>query len=211
MTSKTQLGERGGAGSTVAPPRPPPRSGPRGSRCWRALVPYLFVLPAVLFLSALLAYPLVLNLVMSFQDRTASNLLEGSAPWVGWDNYRTAFDDPQFAAAARHSVVFAVSSVALQLCVGLALALFYFRRFPGAATMRALYLIGYAVPVVITAQVYRWLLDGRTGFVNWLLSLFGLQHEPVYWLTDVDLALPALIVVQVWLGVPYTMVNLLAG
>lgn len=172
-------------------------------------MPYLFVLPAVVFLAALLAYPLALNLVMSFQDRTASNLLRGPAPWVGLDNYRAAFNDPMFASAARHSVVFAVSSVVLQLCIGLGLAMFYSRRFPGAATMRALYLIGYAVPVVITAQVYRWLLDGRTGFVNWLLGAF--QSEPVYWLTDIDLALPALILVQVWLGVPYTMVNMLAG
>ena len=184
----------------------PPRRVARRTR--RDLLPYLFVLPAVLFLSALLAYPLLLNVIMSVQDRTAANLLDGSAPWVGLDNYRAAFADPQFAAAARHSVVFAVTSVAVQLCIGLGLALFYARSFPGARTMRALYLIGYAVPVVITAQVYRWLLDGHTGFVNWIL---GVQSEPIYWLTDPGLALPALIVAQVWLGVPYTMVNLLAG
>jgi multiple sugar transport system permease protein len=79
--------------------------------------------------------------------------------------------------------------------------------------MRSLYLIGYAIPVVVSAEVFRWMLDGRTGFVNWLLQSLHLQdpHRPVYWLADTSTALPALIGVQVWLGVPFTMIALTAG
>jgi multiple sugar transport system permease protein len=179
----------------------------RRSAAW----PYLFVLPAVVFLAGLLIYPLVLNIVLSFQDTTVSSLIRGNAPWVGVANYRAALTDPAFVQAAWHSVVFSIVSVAIQLGLGLGLALFYSGRFIGAVTMRSLYLIGYAIPIVVTAQVFRWLLDGQSGLVNSALSALHLQSQPVYWLSDPSLALPVLIVVQVWLGVPFTMVNLLAG
>jgi multiple sugar transport system permease protein len=174
---------------------------PAGTR--RTLTPYLFALPALIYLVGLLAYPMVLNVVTSFKDVTAGNLLSGDAEWVGWSNYRQAFSDSQFVDATVHSVVYSVASVVIQLVIGMGLALLYL---PLARGLSALYLIGYAIPVVVTAEVFRWLLDGRTGFVNWL---FGL-HD-VYWLVDRHLALPAMIGVQVWLGVPFAMVTLLAG
>ena len=175
-----------------------------------AVVPYLFVLPVVLFLGGLIVYPVVLNILMSFQDRTLDNLLSGPVKWVGTDNYRASFDDPLFRDAAWHSIVYAACSVAIQLVIALGLALYYFRRFPGARVLRSLFLVTYAVPIVISAQIFAWLLDGR-GVVNWVLRSLHLQSEPAYWLADVKLALPALIGVQVWLGIPFTMVNLLAG
>ncbi|HKN53398.1 MAG TPA: sugar ABC transporter permease [Amycolatopsis sp.] len=196
--------------------RPPvvPRRPAGASISWRlrrSATGYLFVLPAVAFLGALLAYPLILNVVMSFQDRTIGNLIHGATPWVGLDNYRSAFADPQFAAAAWHSIAYTLGAVAIQLILGLGLALLYVRAFPGARWMRSLYLTGYAIPIVVSAQVFRWLLDGRSGLADWLLHSAGLQDSPAYWLSDPRYALPALILVQVWLGIPFTMVNLLSG
>jgi multiple sugar transport system permease protein len=171
------------------------------------------VLPAILFLGALLAYPVVINIVTSFQQLTAINLLSGDAPWVGLSNYRMALHDPMMTTAALHSVEYTGIAVVVQMAIALGLALFYSRMFPGARPMRSLYLIGYAIPVVVSAEVFRWMLDGRTGFVNWLLQSLHLQdpQRPVYWLADTSTALPALIGVQVWLGVPFTMIALTAG
>jgi multiple sugar transport system permease protein len=76
--------------------------------------------------------------------------------------------------------------------------------------MRSLFLVTYAIPMVVSAQVFRWMLDGR-GLVNWVLQQLHLQTDPTFWLSDLKLALPALVVVQIWLGVPFTMVNLMAG
>lgn len=177
----------------------------------RRLAPYLFVLPAVLYLAALLVYPVALNVVMSFRDVTIGDLLAGGSRWVGFDNYRTAFADDLFSGAAWHSAVFASASVAVQLVAGMALAVFYSRKFPGAKAMRSLYLVAYALPVIVAAELFRWLLDGRSGFVNWLLESVGLIGEPAYWLADTALVLPALIAIQCWLGVPFTMVSLTAG
>ncbi len=153
---------------------------------------YLFVLPAVLFLGALLVYPVVLNVVMSFQNVTAATMLSGS-DWVGFENYRAAFTDELFVKAAWHSAAFAGVSVLVQLALGFALALFYAQAFPGARVFRSLFMVAYAIPVVVSAELFRWLLA-----------------EPE-WLVDPDLVLPALIGIQCWLGVPFVMVSLLAG
>jgi multiple sugar transport system permease protein len=167
----------------------------------------------VLFLGALLAYPMVVNVLTSFRQLTAINLLTGDAEWVGWRNYRSMLDTPATVSAAAHSVEFTAATVVIQMSLALGLALLYAQGFPGARPLRSLYLIGYAIPVVVSAQVFRWMLDGRTGFVNWVLQLVGLQDAstPLYWLADTDTALPALVGIQVWLGVPFTMIALTAG
>ncbi len=77
--------------------------------------------------------------------------------------------------------------------------------------MRALYLIAYAVPVIVVGTVFRWLLDGRFGVINWALRSLGLYGEPIYWLEDLDTALGAVIFANVWIGVPFNMIVLLAG
>ena len=176
-------------------------------------MPYLFVLPAILYLGALLAYPIVINVVTSFQHLTAINLLSGDAPWVGLRNYQAALHDPLAGSAALHSVEYTAVAVTVQMGLALCLALLYSQAFPGARSLRSLYLVGYAIPVVVSAEVFRWMLDGRTGFVNWLLQSLQLQDpaHPVYWLADTHTALPALMAVQVWLGVPFTMIALTAG
>ncbi len=197
----------GGGAAKRGGDRRPARS-PR--RILRGLGPYLFVAPALIFLAALVVYPIFLNIVMSFQDRTLANLVDGSAPWVGTANYDVAFSTPSFRAAAVHSVVATLVAVSCQLVIGLGLALFYFRQFPGARVLRSMFLITYAIPMVVSAQVFRWMLDGR-GLVNWALQGLGLSSDPTFWLSDLTLALPALIVIQIWLGVPFTMVNILAG
>jgi multiple sugar transport system permease protein len=184
--------------------------GVRLRRARSAVVPYLFVAPVILFLGALLVYPVVLNIVMSFQDRELGNLVSGPAKWVGTQNYDAIFHDRVFKSAVVHSVLYTVVSVVIQLVIALALALFYSRRFRGARVFRSLFLVSYAIPIVVSAQVFKWLLDGR-GMVNSVLHTLHLQDQPQYWLSDTRLALAAVIVVQLWLGVPFTMVNLLAG
>jgi multiple sugar transport system permease protein len=166
---------------------------------------YLFVVPAAVYLSALLVYPIAFNVVTSFQSLTTSNLMSGDAPWVGLDNYAAALGDPLFAKAVFNSVVFTATSVAGHLLLGLAFALYFWRPFPGSRTMRSLFLIAYAIPIVVVAQVFRWLLDGQSGLINALVEQVPGVVGPVYWLSDPSLALPAVICVNLWIGMPFTM------
>jgi multiple sugar transport system permease protein len=189
----------------------PPSSRSRRRRLQRKAGPYVFVLPAVVFLLALLVYPVLFNIQISFQDLKASNLIRGGAEWVGLENYRTIFKDPLFARAVWHSVIFTVVSVVFQIGLGLALALIYDRKFLGSTFMRSLFLVAYAVPVVVVGAVFKWLLDGQYGFVNWVLRSIGLQSGPVYWLDSVDTALGSVIMMNIWIGIPFNLIVLLAG
>jgi multiple sugar transport system permease protein len=189
--------------------RPRPRRGPAARG--RALTPYLFVLPAAVFLVALVLYPVLYNIQLSFRDVTARTLLSGAAPWVGFDNYREVVADPTFRKAVLDSIVFTVTSIVLQIGVGMALALLHQCEFPGSRTMRSLYLVAWAVPVVVSGAVFRWLLDGRFGVVNWALRSAGLSSGVTPWLAEPDTALAAVVLVNVWLGLPFTMVLLVAG
>ena len=176
-----------------------------------ALTPYLFVLPAAVFLLALVVYPMLYNIQLSFRDVTAGTLLSSGARWAGFDNYREIFADPTFGKAVLNSIVFTATSIVFQAGVGMALALFYQCEFPGSRTMRSLYLIAWAVPVVVSGAVFRWLLDARFGVINWALRSAGFSSGATPWLAEPDKALAAVIFVNVWLGVPFNMVLLLAG
>jgi multiple sugar transport system permease protein len=176
----------------------------------RQLVNYSFVLPAALFLVVFIAYPVFFNISMSFQDLKAANLLTGGT-WVGFENYQTALNNPIFIKAVRNTLIFTLGSIFFQLILGLALALFYNLEFPGSRWMRGLYLIAWTIPVIVVGAIFRWLLDGQAGAVNWLFVTLGILQERVSWFSDVNLALPAITAINIWLGIPFNMALLLAG
>ena len=190
---------------------PASRSPARWAGLRRSLVNYSFMLPATLFLVLFIAYPIAFNFRISFQDLKAVNLLRGDAPWVGWQNYRTIFSTPLYLQAVWQTLLFTLFSVVFQLGIGLALAVFYNRPFPGSRSMRGLYLIAWTIPVVVVGIVFRWLFDGQVGVINWLLETLGLIEQNIYWLADLNFALPAVIVINIWLGIPFNMALLLAG
>lgn len=192
-------------------PRPHQSASTRWARWTRSITPYTFVLPVVVFLAALIAFPVFFNLRISFYDLRAVNLLSGDAPWVGLDNYRAVLANPLFHQAVRNTLLFTAGSIAFQLSIGLALALYYHQRFPGASWMRGLYLIAWTVPAVSVAAVFRWLFEGQVGAINHILNTVGILDTRVLWLTDPSVALGAVTVVNVWLGIPFNMALLLAA
>jgi multiple sugar transport system permease protein len=177
-----------------------------GTRLW----PYTFVLPAALFMVGFLVYPVLFNVQLSLHQDTAATLLSGGGPWVGLDNYRAILANGRFWNAVWNTLVFTVGSMFMQVVLGLGLALLYHRRFPGAGNMGVLFLAAWVVPIVATGAVFRLLLDG-TGVVNWLLQVLGLTSAPIYFLTDLDWAMPAVIAFNVWLGIPFNLVLLTSG
>src|SRR4051795_4308332 len=123
---------------TVVLPSTTRRARPR-ARAWRRKgAPYLYVVPALLFLLALELYPIAYNLRNSLVDLNVGTFLGNDAPWVGLDNYSKVLHDEAFRHAVGVSVVFTVACIALQFSIGLALALFFARPFPGSGALRAL-------------------------------------------------------------------------
>ncbi|MCS7464232.1 sugar ABC transporter permease [Paenibacillus doosanensis] len=171
---------------------------------------YMFVLPGGLFVISFLIFPILYNIWISFQDVTLMNL-KGGHRFVGWDNYTKVFADPLFMDSVRHSLFFTAGSLVFQFGLGFALALFFHRRFPGRDLMRSLILLGWMMPIVITGTLFKWILSGDSGVFNHLLIMLGLIDKPVFWLTDQGTALTAATIANIWIGIPFNMLILLAG
>ena len=175
------------------------------------LLNYLFVLPAVLYIAVTMVYPIFYNIRMSFQDVTVSTFLSNSAPWSGLANYRELLHDPAFWKALHLSLTFTLFSLIGQLTIGFALALFFNRSFPGNGVLRAFLLVGWMLPTVISGGLFRFLLDGDFGVINYALQQLNLIGQRHYWLTDPSTALAGTIVANIWVGIPFNMVLLLSG
>jgi multiple sugar transport system permease protein len=163
---------------------------------------YLFVLPAIGFLLAFMLYPMFFNIQLSMRQVTTSTLLDFQG-FVGLANYVRLFDDSSARTATINTVTFTLGSLLFQVAIGFALALFYQLKFPGAKVMRSLFLIAWAIPVVVSGVTFKWLFDGEAGLINYLLTQLGWVRAPVYWLDDPHMALWTIIIANTWLGIPF--------
>ena len=189
-----------------APVRPPAAPRRRRSGAWAA---WAFLAPIVVYLVAFYAYPLYRNLDLSLRHYTVRSFVRGDAPFSGLDNYRTVFADPTFGPALLHTMVFTFVSIAFQFVLGLALAVFFTQHFRLSSTLRALFLVPWLLPLIVSASTWSWTLNSDSGIVNWTLGLVG--ADPVNWLTSPDWALTSVIIANIWIGIPFNLVVLYSG
>ncbi|MEV6945667.1 sugar ABC transporter permease [Streptomyces sp. NPDC051172] len=168
-----------------------------------------FVTPLLAYLAAFYVYPLYRNLDLSLRDYTVRSFVAGDAPFSGWDNFRKVLDDPTFGPAIRHTMIFTFVSIAFQYVIGLALAVFFNRHFRLAPTLRALFLIPWLLPLIVSASTWSWMFNSESGVVNYFLHFLGVN--PVGWLTSPDWALASVIVANIWIGIPFNLVILYSG
>ncbi|WP_431038940.1 carbohydrate ABC transporter permease [Streptomyces sp. P6-2-1] len=194
-----------------------PRTASRahGGRSRRARRSFLlrtaFLVPVVVYTAVFFLYPLVRNLLLSFQDYGIESVYSGEAPWSGLANYRRLFDDPVFHKAVGNTLVFVVVSLLAQFVIGLGLAEFFRRSFPLGGVLRALLLVPWLLPLVVAGTVFRWMLDTSNGVVNQVLLALHLVHDPVPWLNDPGYAMAGVLLCNIWIGVPFNMVILHGG
>jgi ABC-type sugar transport system permease subunit len=179
-------------------------------RDWRTA--YLFVLPLVVVLVGLVAYPFINGIVLSMQHKVVGR----PATWVGLDNYRELLTGAQYSEVFRKSVrttvVYTVVSVALKLLLGLLMALMLNEQFRGRMLMRAILFLPWAVPTIIVAITWRWIYDGSlAGLFNLIRVDYLGRDDLVQYLANPDLALWSVIAVVVWQGTPFYTMMLLAG
>ncbi|MEU5634582.1 carbohydrate ABC transporter permease [Streptomyces rishiriensis] len=197
---------RAAAAKAAAPDALPLR---RRRRRRSRLTALAFVAPLIAYLAAFYLYPLYRNLDLSLRDYTVRSFVSGDAPFTGWDNFRTVLDDPTFGPALRHTLVFTFVSIAFQYVVGLALAVFFNRHFRLAPTLRALFLIPWLLPLIVSASTWSWMFNSESGVVDYALHVVGV--DPVGWLTSPDWALTSVIVANIWIGIPFNLVILYSG
>ncbi|MEU1274278.1 sugar ABC transporter permease [Streptomyces sp. NPDC005799] len=213
MNHTTQLPDhrservRSGAAHTAAPPRA--RRGKRRRPTSTQWAAWGFLAPVTVYLALFYAYPLYRNLDLSLRNYTVRSFVQGDAPFNGLANYRTVFDNPTFAPALLHTAVFTAVCLLFQYAIGLALAVFFNQHFRLSATLRALFLVPWLLPLIVSASTWSWMLNSDSGIVNAALHALGIG--PVNWLTSPSWSLTSVIIANIWIGVPFNLVVLYSG
>jgi multiple sugar transport system permease protein len=161
------------------------------------------------YLVAFYAYPLYRNIDLSIRSYTVASFVTGNAPFAGLANYINVIHSATFAPALINTAIFTFVSIAFQFAIGLALAVFFFKTFRLSGTLRALFLVPWLLPLLVSASTWSWMLNSDSGIVNSFLQAVGLQ--PIDWLTSPHWSLVAVLIANIWIGIPFNLVIMYSG
>ncbi|WP_162320331.1 carbohydrate ABC transporter permease [Nesterenkonia haasae] len=192
--------------SHVRSPQPSPT--PKVKRRFTHREPLVLLAPALILVGVFAGIPLVRSLWFAFNE---VNPFEGVTGFVGFENFVTAVSNPAFGSLLSNTAMWTFGAVGLQLIFGLLGALLLNARFPLRGVYRGLAMIPWATPSVLVALMWMWILDPNHGILNKALMGVGIIDSPVALLSQTSTALPTLIVIDVWQGIPLFAVMILAA
>lgn len=172
---------------------------------------YTFIVPGFLYIILILGYPLIYNVILSFKDTNVKNFKSGASVFVGFQNYVELFKDPTFLLVLRNTFIFTIACLTVQFTIGFLFAMFFSKKFTFAGPIRGLVLIGYMMPMSVTALLGKNMFGVTEGVINDLLMKIGLIQAPIEWLVSTSTALIAVIAVNCWVGIPFNMLLLTSG
>ena len=185
----------------------------RNASVWRRFVEsrnglgFLFMLPAAAFLLCFLTYPLGLGVWLGFTDARIGRPGE----WIGLENYLWLMDDPVFWLSVFNTLFYTTVASVLKFGLGLWLALLLNRHLPFKNLFRAIILLPWVVPTVLSALAFWWIFDSQFSIISWVLMQWGLIDAPINFLGDPNNARASVIAANVWRGIPFVAISLLAG
>jgi len=167
----------------------------------------LFMLPAAAILLTFLTYPLGLGVWLGFTDTKIGRVGE----WIGLENYEWLWDDSVFRLSVFNTFLYTVVASIVKFALGLWLALLLNRHLPFKSFLRAIVLLPFIVPTVLSAIAFWWIYDAQFSVLSWTLMKLGLIDEYINFLGEPNLARASTITANVWRGVPFVAICLLAG
>ncbi|MDW9591728.1 ABC transporter permease subunit [Sinorhizobium meliloti] len=183
---------------------------------------WLFLAPTFLVLALVAGWPLIRTIYFSFTNASLTNL--SGAEFVGFANYlswitpksgrtiyRGLLADPAWWNAVWNTLKFTVLSVSIETALGLIVALVLNAQFPGRGLVRAAILIPWAIPTIVSAKMWAWMLNDQFGILNDMLIGLGLIGEKIAWTASPDTAMIAVLIVDVWKTTPFMALLILAG
>lgn len=178
----------------------------------RTRTAWLFLAPSLIVLALVAAWPLLRTIWLGFTD---ANLLQmENAKWIGLENYtgdHGLFQDKVWWQAVKNTLWFTVLTVTIETVLGTIIALVLHQTFPGRGLVRAAVLIPWAIPTVVSAKMWSWMLNDQFGLINHVLLGFGFIDSPKAWTADPDLLMPSLVMVDVWKTTPFMALLILAA
>jgi len=175
---------------------------------FKGITPYLFVAPAVLVLAFTCLYPVIKGFELSFYDWSLGTPIE-SRKYIGWENFVWAWQDPALFNSIKVTLIFTVFAVTAELFLGLLIAFLLEKGIKGIVVLRTVFIIPIMIAPVVVGLLWRYLFDANFGLINHIVSLFG--FEPIVWLGTPGLALPAIIITDIWQWTPFMFILFLAG
>ncbi|MFJ3927124.1 carbohydrate ABC transporter permease [Streptomyces sp. NPDC090022] len=196
-----------GTGATAPSPRGGRKSLPSG---W---LPYALVAPAVLSLAGLLLYPLVKNVLLSFQQVNKIELIQRKAPFIGLKNYTELLGDAQFWTVAVRSFLFTAANVVLIMVIGSLIGILLNRLGTWMRLVLSLALVmAWAMPIVASVTVFHWLFDEQFGVMNWLMRTLGFAgYEQHNWFETGLSTLVIIAILIIWGSIPFVALNMYAA
>jgi multiple sugar transport system permease protein len=162
--------------------------------------PFLFLLPSILIMLLMLGYPIAYNLGISFFRWT---LKQPDKIFIGINNYLAVIRDEKFLVILRNTLVWTGAGVLLQMLVGIALAVFVDDLSQGKKYMRTIVLLPWLIPGVITALMWKWMMQADVGIINFILMYSGITEKNVLFMSDPSIAMSSLIFINLWKAVPF--------
>jgi trehalose/maltose transport system permease protein len=188
----------------------------------RARAARWFLLPMLIALAVVAGWPLLRSIYFSFTDASLQNLY--GAEWVGFSNYlrwqtldsgktiyRGLLVDPKWWGAVGNTMRFALYSVTLEAIFGMVVALVLNAEFKGRGIVRAAILVPWAIPTIVSAKMWSWMLNDQFGILNDLGMRLGLLGQKVAWTANPDTAMTAVLIVDIWKTTPFMALLILAG
>ena len=173
---------------------------------------WLFLTPMLVVLALVAAWPLIRTIWLAFTD---ANLLKmEQAKWIGTENFTGKYgllQDKLWWLAVKNTLWFTFLTVVIETTLGMAVALVLNHSFPGRGLVRAAVLVPWAIPTVVSAKMWSWMLNDQFGIVNHMFMGLGFIDHPLAWTADPDLLMPSVVMVDVWKTTPFMALLILAA
>ena len=171
-----------------------------------------FVLPAFIYMIVFVGYPIIYNLILSFQDVTVKTLRSNVKEFVGFKNYVELFQqDNVLTTSIWNTLIFTVMCLVFQFVIGFALALFFNKKFKFSQPVRGVLMIPWMIPITVTGLIFKFMFGTDVGIINYFLRSIKLISTNIDWLTNTTTAMPAVIFANIWIGIPFNMILISTG
>ncbi len=172
------------------------------------LTVFAFVLPAAIFMFLMIILPIIYNFVMSFQNVDLMNFAKGNKKFIGIEMYKKIFQNATFKIALKNTLSYTFWCLVFQFPLGFGMALFFSKKFKLAQFLRGLTVIAWVLPMIAVAGIFKFMFNGDIGIINHFLVSMNIINEPIQWLAYGDSAMTAIIIANIWKGVPFNMILL---
>ncbi len=174
----------------------------------KKILPYLLIAPVLIMIGMLYAYPLIILFKQAFSQ---INLVSGQSSFVGLDNFKLLFNDESFYSSLKITFNYTILTLILKIAGGFIIALFLARGLYAQRSLSFLSLLPWALPQVVVALLWKWILDSNYGYLNYVLKSLKLSDGNISWLSQPSTAFWCASVVDAWLGVSFVAMIFLAA